>query len=95
MARKVERFPDLPNQSRYPWDEWLDGGIWELAPGEDFKGKPATFRSVAIGQAKKRGGKAKTRLLRGKDGQPDRMYLQFRRDGDTAQTPQEHLPIGS
>jgi hypothetical protein len=38
VARKVERFPELPSQSRYPWESWLDGDIWELTPGEDFKG---------------------------------------------------------
>ena len=39
MARKVDKFPELPSQSRYPWDSWLDGDIWELTPGDDFKGK--------------------------------------------------------
>lgn len=77
MARRVEQFPDLPTKSRYPWGEWMDGSVWELVPGEDFKGKPATFRSVALGQAKKRGGKVRTSLLRGTEGQPDRLYVQF------------------
>jgi hypothetical protein len=78
MAKRVDTFPDLPSQSRYPWDEWLDGSVWELVLGEDFNGKPATFRSVAIVQAKKRHGRVKTRLLRAKDpGEADRLYVQF------------------
>ena len=78
MAKRVEKFPDRPSQSRYPWDEWLDGSVWELVPGEDFNGQPATFRSIAIGQAKKRGGKVRTRFIRsrGEKG-ADRMYIQF------------------
>jgi hypothetical protein len=81
MARRVDAFPEVPSQSKYPWDEWLDGSVWELAPGDDFQGKPATFRSVAIGQAKKRGGKVKTRLIRSKDPeQRDKLYIRFERD---------------
>jgi hypothetical protein len=88
MAKRVEKFPDLPSQSRYPWDEWLDGSVWELAPGEDFKGKPATFRSVAIGQAKKRGGKVRTRLIRGRaEGESDRLYIQFTHEGQQQLAP--------
>ena len=78
MARKVESFPELPAQSRYPWDSWLDGDIWELTPGEDFKGKADNFHAVAIAQAKKRGGKLQTRLLRSRQkGQADKLYIQF------------------
>jgi hypothetical protein len=82
MAKRVDNFPELPSQSRYPWDEWLDGSVWELIPGQDFSGKPANFRSVATGQAKKRNGKVKTRLLRA-DGpeQTDRLYVQFEQNG--------------
>ena len=39
---------------RYPWDEWLDGGIWLLKPGEDFSCQPANFRSLAFTQARAR-----------------------------------------
>jgi hypothetical protein len=88
MARRVETFPDRPSQSRYPWDEWLDGSVWELVRGEDFKGKPATFRSMAIDQAKKRNGKVRTRLLRGTDRKAaDRLYVQFEQDGHEGVAP--------
>jgi hypothetical protein len=58
----------------------LDGSVWELVIGKDFKGRPATFRSAAIGQAKKRDGKIRTRLIRGENGASDRMYIQFLAD---------------
>jgi hypothetical protein len=78
MARKVEEFPDAPSQARYPWDEWLDGDVWELTAGVDFNGKPESLRSVADVQAKKRGGRVQARLIRSRDGaQPDRIYLRF------------------
>jgi hypothetical protein len=78
MARKVDEFPEVPSQARYPWDEWLDGGVWELIAGEDFKGKPESLRSVADVQARKRGGRVQARLIRSREqGQPDRIYLQF------------------
>ena len=81
MAQRVETFPDLPTQSRYPWDEWLDGSVWELVHGEDFDAQPSTFRSVAVAQGKKRRGRVRTRLVRGEHpDQPDRMYVQFAQD---------------
>jgi hypothetical protein len=81
MARKVDEFPDAPSQARYPWDEWLDGDVWELIAGEDFNGKPESLRSVADVQARKRGGRIQARLIRSREtGQPDRIYLRFVRD---------------
>ena len=26
--------PDLPSKSKYPWDEWMDGSVWELTQWE-------------------------------------------------------------
>jgi hypothetical protein len=60
MARKLDSFPNAPG-SRYPWDEWLDGSVWLLSHGEDYTAKTATFRSIASTQAKKRGGRIRTR----------------------------------
>ena len=77
MARKVDAFPEVVGQSTYPWTEWLDGGVWELEPSVDFKGKVETFRSNAIAHARRRGGRIKTRVIRGKDGGSDRLYIQF------------------
>src|SRR6188472_2551521 len=79
VAQRIDRFPDAPVQSNYPWDEWFDGSVWELTPGEDFKGKPATFRASAVAQAERREGKVRTRKVLGEDGQ-ERLYLQFYRE---------------
>ena len=70
---------DAPVQSNYPWDEWFDGSVWELTPGEDFKGKPVMFRASAVAQAERREGKVRTRKVLGEDGQ-ERLYLQFYRE---------------
>jgi hypothetical protein len=76
MAHKVEQFPAAPERSKYPWAEWLDGGIWELTQGHDFDGQTHAFRSNARAQAKKRGGKLRARTLK-KKGEPERLYIQF------------------
>ena len=47
MARVIDTFPAHTNQSRYPWDEWLDGRVWELVQGEDFDAKPNTLKTGA------------------------------------------------
>lgn len=78
MANKIAHFPDAPPQNFYPWDDWLDGDVWELVPGDDFKGKPATFRASAVAQAARRDGKVRTQRIE-RDGE-ERLYLQFYRD---------------
>jgi hypothetical protein len=79
VAQRIDVFPDAPSQSVYPWDEWFDGSVWELTPGEDFAGQPATFRASAVAQAVRRDGKVQTRKLRAEDG-TERLYLRFFRD---------------
>lgn len=40
MAVRVEDFPDgtlAASNRKYPWEDWLDGSIWALTPGEDFQ----------------------------------------------------------
>lgn len=60
MARKLESFP-ASSGARYPWDEWLDGNVWELVSGEDYTAKSPTFRANAQLQAKKRSGRVRTK----------------------------------
>lgn len=62
----IRERPDLRNEGRYPWDEWLDGRAWKLEGGKDFKQKPETFRMAVRTVAKRRGLKVKTRQV-GKD----------------------------
>ena len=44
---------------KYPWDEWLDGQIWELTHGKDFNCVTGNFRSVVYVEAKRRGKKVR------------------------------------
>jgi hypothetical protein len=75
MARVIDTFPAATSQSRYPWDEWLDGRVWELIAGEDFSSKPETIRQNATVQAHRRGGTARTRLIQ--DGERQVVVLQM------------------
>lgn len=76
MPRKLERFPALPSQARYPWDELLDGDPWELVAGIDFTSKPATFLGNARYQARRRGGNVRTRRF--ENGDRTSIVIQFR-----------------
>jgi hypothetical protein len=89
MARKVNEFPASPSRTAYPWDEWLDGHIWELVPGKDFKGSSDTFRSNATLQAKRRDGKIRSRRLGEPGSEGERLYIQFYRDEESS-PPEPH-----
>lgn len=69
MARKLQQ-ADLPavqtTQTIYPWKDWLDGGVWELIPGEDFTVRVTSFISAAHGAASRRGTKLHIRNQDGK-----------------------------
>jgi hypothetical protein len=69
---KLEKFPSLPTQSRYPWDQLMDGSVWKLSPGDDFRGTAKSFASAARAQGRRRGGTVRTRLI------DDYVVLQFR-----------------
>lgn len=72
MAKKVREMPEgKRREGKYPWDEWLDGSVWELEPGSDFKVELDSMRSLAISAAKRQGGKLKTRVTGGK------LYIQY------------------
>ena len=76
MARKLEAFPAAKG-SRYPWAEWLDGSVWELVQGDDFQAKTATFRTNAQTQAKKRGGRIRSKAVDAAG--RDAVVIQFQR----------------
>jgi hypothetical protein len=63
MARRVKKFPKnvgrIHNKSMYPWMQWLDGSVWVLDVGKDFKVKPQSFRSLAATTAQKHGKKVR------------------------------------
>jgi hypothetical protein len=76
MATTLETFPRLATQM-YPWDEWLDGRVWQLTRGEDYKSKTSTFMANARLQAKRRGGTLRT-SARDNAGR-ESLVIQFRR----------------
>jgi hypothetical protein len=53
------------DKGRYDWAKLLDGGIYQLTEGEDFKCKPKTLQMMARNQAKKKGLKLKANMVEG------------------------------
>jgi hypothetical protein len=78
MARKLESFPASPTR-RYPWDEWLNGDVWQIVRGEDYSARTTTVLSNARLQARRLGGSVRARTL--VDSGRESLVLQFRRSG--------------
>lgn len=53
MARKLKAFPE-DQVSKHPWDDYLNGDIWEIQQGEDFDCKPVVMRNQIYNTAHKR-----------------------------------------
>jgi hypothetical protein len=64
MAKKVDHKWRARNQ-KYNWDDWLDGGTWELRHGEDYDCHINVFRNLLWTACKKRGLKARTQAIEG------------------------------
>ena len=68
MAEKLSKF-DWTTPSRltegdkaiYPWDEWLDGDIWQLTWDEDFTPHPLMMERIIRTRATGKGAKVKLR----------------------------------
>ena len=45
----------------YPWEEWLDGDIWQLTEGEDFDTHPLMMERIIRTRATARGAKVRLR----------------------------------
>lgn len=45
----------------YPWDEWLDGNIWQIKHGEDFTAHPLMMERIIRTRATARQAKVKLR----------------------------------
>lgn len=62
MATRLEGFPEKAKHGnlRYPWDEWLDGGVWRLEKGTDFQCAVGSFANCARSAALGRGLRIKT-----------------------------------
>jgi hypothetical protein len=66
VAEVVDGLPEALGQvgrrPTYPWDEWLDGRIWKLTRGEDFRPEPRYFGNMAQASGARRGVKVETRV---------------------------------
>lgn len=64
MAKELDAFPQtrgrIRGESKYPYDQWFNGKVWQLDAGEDFDVKMSSFRSTIIAAAKDRGVKVRT-----------------------------------
>lgn len=65
MAAKVEAFVErvMPSNSKYPWNEWADGSIWELVKGEDYQSKTNSMRMNVYKYADKNRLTVKSQIL--------------------------------
>jgi len=68
MAEKLRTFDfDKPSEItssekiQYPWDQWLDGDIWQLIHGEDFQTHPLMMERIIRTRAVTRGAKVRLR----------------------------------
>ena len=71
MPKVLKKFLFRKTAAACPWDQWLDGRIWELTHGEDFTSKPMTFKLAARRTARLRGGELRANL----DG--NKLIIQF------------------
>ena len=66
MARKVKTMPEKARNSKYPWEKWLDGDVWELTPKKDFACETDSMRQQVYQAARDIGKSATTRVNGGK-----------------------------
>lgn len=60
-------WPKKVTEEKYPWDEWFNGNVWKLKPGEDFVVGLRSFRSAIYMAAKRYGYRVKTHVTRKQD----------------------------
>ena len=74
MAKVLKSF-DFTGRSgaaKYPWNEWLDGRVWELSFDHDVKSKSKeSFRSSCHLAAERLGGSCRTSIS------GDKIVIQF------------------
>jgi hypothetical protein len=69
MAKRLTAFPwDQSGRRRYPWDEWADGGVWEIRQGKDYDVPTENMRVNLHLKADALGSKARTKKVQGGTG---------------------------
>ena len=54
MAEVLEDFEFIHHRTVYPWDEWLNGQIWQLKKGVDFETEIVSMYNLIRTTAKRR-----------------------------------------
>lgn len=60
MAETIRRHEFVARNAKYPWNDWLDGRIWRLTQGKDFRTSISNLVCAAYPAARKRGGRVRT-----------------------------------
>lgn len=64
MAKKLDYFDfSNPRRSKYPWDTWTDGSIWQVEYGEDFDCMPKGLIASLQGKAKRSHRKVQAKIV--------------------------------
>ena len=59
-------FSDHPGmRGKYPYEEWFDGQVWKLIPGEDFNVSTESLRVCIYTAAKRRDLRVRTTISAG------------------------------
>ena len=56
--KKIEAMPRRRGAKPYPFDDLLNGAVWEIDPKKEFGTSPSAFSSAVYEQARRRGMKA-------------------------------------
>lgn len=70
MAQQLDAWPEdkvvwRGRQRLYDWDSWLNGEVWKLTEGKDFKCTVNGFRAGAFSVCRRRGLKIRTAVVAG------------------------------
>ncbi len=77
MGRRLDSFPgdEQSHPRRYPWEEWTDGGVWEIRKGDDYDVDTENMRVNLHLKADALSRKVRTRKLVDESG--ERLVFQF------------------
>lgn len=84
MAEKVATYeftgPGRKPNHAYPWGEWTDGTTWRAFAGQDFLGKPESFRATLYRVASKRDLSVNTEIERDDSGNGVAVVFEFTKE---------------
>ena len=90
MATRLDSFPDDDSggpQRKYPWDEWSDGGTWEIRQNEDYDVPTENMRVNLHMKAGSQARKVKTKKFSDEKGEGLIFQFTDQQDADSASRP--------